>query len=75
MYCAPLVLAAVDDGDDVRVRELRDRARLVAEALDVLVVPGEALVEDLDRDTPLELASYAQKTVDMPPVPTSSSSS
>ena len=35
---APAVLAAVDDGDDVRVRELRDRARLVPEALDVLGV-------------------------------------
>ena len=32
---APAGLAAVDDGDDVRVRELRDGARLAAKALDV----------------------------------------
>src|SRR5205807_3398655 len=52
---APVVLAAVDDGDDVRVRKLRDRARLVAKPRDVLLVLREALVEDFDRDAPLEL--------------------
>ena len=31
-----VVVAAVDDGDDVRVRQPRDRARLAAEALEVL---------------------------------------
>ena len=33
-----VVVATVDDGDDVRVREPRDRARLAAEALEVLRV-------------------------------------
>ena len=53
---APFVLAAVDDGDDVRVAELGDRARLAAKALDVLLVGGELLVEDLDRDRAVEQA-------------------
>ncbi len=34
--------------------ELRDRARLAAEALDVVLVPGVLLVQDLQRDGPLE---------------------
>ena len=51
---APVRLAAVDDGDDVRVRELRRGARLVPEALDVVVVLGVVLVQDLQRDVPLE---------------------
>src|SRR5439155_10239339 len=51
---AALVLAPVEDGDDVRVRERRDRPRLAAEALDVLVVVGEVWVQDLERDPPLE---------------------
>src|SRR5205085_8591938 len=42
-----LVLAAVEDRDDVRVRERRDRARLAPEAPDVLLVLGEVPVEDL----------------------------
>ena len=49
-----LVLAAVDDGDDVRMRQLRHCARLAAEALDVLVVVRVVLVQDLERDLPLE---------------------
>ena len=53
---APAVVPAVDDGDDVRVRQPRHRARLAAEALQVLGVVGVVLVEDLDRDVPLELA-------------------
>src|SRR5262249_47209227 len=52
---APLVLAAVDDGDDVRVGGPPDRARLAPEALDVLGVVDVALVEDLDRDAAVEL--------------------
>ena len=50
----PTVLAAVDDRDDVRVRELGDGARLAAEALERLGVLRELLVEDLQRDRPLE---------------------
>ena len=53
---AAVVLPAVDHGDDVRVRQPRDGARLAAEALEVLGVLGVVLVEDLDRDLALELA-------------------
>ena len=51
---AAVLLAAVDHRDDVRMRELGDRARLAAEALDVLVVVGELLVQHLQRDVALE---------------------
>src|SRR5918995_584199 len=44
------VLATVDDSDDVGVAELGNRARLAPEALDVLLVLRELLVERLDRD-------------------------
>ena len=57
---APVLLAAVDHGDDVRVGELRDRARLVAEALDVVVVAGVLLVQDLERDPAVEQLSCAR---------------
>ena len=50
----PVLLATVDHRDDARVRELRDGARLVPEALHVLVVVREAVVEDLQRDVALE---------------------
>jgi hypothetical protein len=36
------------------VRELRDGARLAAEALDVVAVAGELLVQHLERDVALE---------------------
>ena len=49
-----LVLATVDDRDDVRMAELGNRACLAAEALDVLLVRRELLVEDLDRDDSVE---------------------
>ena len=49
-----LVLAAVDDRDDVRVRETRDCLRLATEPLDVLGIVGEVLVQHLERDPPLE---------------------
>ena len=52
----PVVVPAVDDGHDVRVRQPRDRPRLAAEALEVLGVGGVVLVKDLDRDAPFELA-------------------
>ena len=48
------LLTAVDHGDDVRVRQLRDRARLAAEALDVVGVGRELRVEHLQRDVTLE---------------------
>ena len=38
MYGAPVLLAGVDHADDVRVRELGDRARLAAEALELVGV-------------------------------------
>ena len=53
---APILLAPVDHRDDVRVSQLRDGARLAAEALDVVVVPRELLVQDLQRDRPFEQA-------------------
>ena len=49
-----VLLAAVDHGDDVRMRELCDRARLAPEALDVLRVAAVLLVQDLQCDIPLE---------------------
>src|SRR6185503_15032517 len=47
-------LTAVDHGDDVRMRELRDGAGLAPEALDVLLVLAVLGVEDLQRDVALE---------------------
>ena len=49
-------LAAVDHRDDVRMRELRDGARLAAEALDVLLVGEEMGVEHLQRHVAFEQA-------------------
>src|SRR5205814_3537469 len=49
-----VLLAAVDHRDDVRVRELRDRARLAAEALDRVAVLRVVRVQDLQRDVALE---------------------
>src|SRR5262249_52898738 len=50
------VLAAVDHGDDVLVREASHELGLSAEALDDVGVRGEPLVEDLERDGALEHA-------------------
>ena len=50
----PVLLAPVDHGDDVRVLELGDRARLALEALDEVLVGGVPLVQDLQRDVALE---------------------
>ena len=50
------VLAAVDHGDDARVRELRDRAGLAAEALDRVRVAPVDVVQDLQRHLALEQA-------------------
>jgi hypothetical protein len=51
---AAVLLAAVDHRDDVRVRELGDRARLAAEALDVIGVRDELLMQHLERDVTLQ---------------------
>ena len=48
------LLAGVDDADDVRVVELRDRARLAAEALELVGVAGDLAVHELDRHLALE---------------------
>ena len=53
---APVGLAAVDDGDDVRMLEPCGRPRLTPEALDVVLVARVVLVEDLDRNGSLEQA-------------------
>ena len=50
-----LVLAGVDHADDVRVRELRDRARLAPEALQLVGVGRHLAVQQLDRHPPLEV--------------------
>ena len=49
-----VLLAGVDDADDVRVGELGDRARLAAEALELVRVRGDLAVHELDRDAALE---------------------
>jgi hypothetical protein len=55
----PLELAAVDDRDDVRMVQLRERPCLTAETLDVLRVIRVVVVQDLDRDRALEQVSRA----------------
>ena len=44
----------VDDLDDVGVVELRDGTRLAAESLELVGVPRDVAVHELDRDRPLE---------------------
>ena len=51
---AALVLAGVDHADDVRVRELGDRAGLAAEALELVGVRRDLAVHELDRDLALQ---------------------
>ncbi len=48
------LLAGVDHGDDVRVAELRHRARLAAEALQLVGVRGDLAVHQLDRHRPFQ---------------------
>src|SRR5207247_6173699 len=50
----PVGVPAVDLGDDVRMRELRDRPGLAPEPLDVLRVVEMVLVEDLQSDVTLQ---------------------
>jgi hypothetical protein len=52
---APLELTPVDHRDDVRMVEPSDRTSLAAEALHVPGVVREVIVEDLERNSPLEL--------------------
>ncbi len=56
-------LAAVEDADHVRVLEAGGGLGLAAEALDELLVLGEAVVEDLDRDVAVELPVRGQPDV------------
>jgi hypothetical protein len=51
---APVLLAGVDHAHDVGVRELGHRARLAAEALELVGVGGDLAVHELDRHAPLE---------------------
>ena len=51
---AAVPLAAVDDGDHVRMGQARDRPCLAPEAFHVFGVARVVLVEDLDGHTPLE---------------------
>ncbi len=55
MYGRPFVLAGVDHADDVRMRELGDRARLAPEALQLVGVGRHLPVQELDRDLALEI--------------------
>ena len=50
----PVLLAAVDHGDDVRMLELRDRTCLPLEALDEFLVLVVLLVENLQGDVAFE---------------------
>ena len=52
----PVVLAAVEDADDVRVLQPGRGGGLPPEALDELAVAREAAVEHLERDVAAELA-------------------
>ena len=48
------LLAGVDDGDDVRMIESRDGARLATEALELVGLGSNLAVHQLDRDGPFE---------------------
>ena len=60
MYGRVVVLAGVDDPDDVGVVELRDGARLAAEALELVGVRGDLAVHELDRDRRSSTVSKAR---------------
>ena len=51
---ASLLLPRVDDPDDVRMLQLRDRARLAAKALELVGVGRDLAVHELDRDGAFE---------------------
>ena len=59
---APLVLARVDNTDDVGVRELGHGARLAAKALELIRVGRHLTVHELDRD--LALQRLVERAVD-----------
>ena len=50
----PVLLPAVDDGDDPRMAQPGGGAGFTAEALDVLLVIRVAVVQDLERDHALQ---------------------
>ena len=54
MYGAAVLLAGVDDADDVGVAELGDGAGFAAEALELVGVGRDLAVHELDRDAALE---------------------
>ena len=62
-------MAAVVDGDDVRVGEHSRALRLASEALDELLVLCMAVVEGLDRDAAAELLVLGEVDRGHPPVP------
>src|SRR4029079_18989207 len=61
-----LCLAAVEDRDDVRMRETGRMRRLAPEPLYELRVVRVAVVEDLDRDLPAELLVLREPHVGHP---------
>ena len=64
-----LELAAVEDGDDVRVLQAGRRLRLAAEALDELAVLGEGRCRTLSATRRCRCASSASQTSAIPPLP------
>ena len=70
-----VVVAAVDHGDDVLVREPGDELRLAAEALDDVLSATSRSCRTFSATSRSSTRSWARKTLDMPPEPTSSSSS
>ena len=56
-------VAAVEDPDHVRMLEAGGRLGLAPEALDELLVLGEAVVQDLDRDAAVELGVLGEPDV------------
>ena len=56
-------LAAIEDGDDVGVLKARGGLGLAAEALDELLVLGEARVQDLECNPPLQVTVVGEPDV------------
>ena len=59
-------VAAVEDGDYVGVLEARRRLGLAAEALDELAVLGEARVQDLERNSALQMRVVGEPDIGHP---------
>ena len=62
MYGPVVVLARVDHADDVRMRELRDGARLAPEAFELVGILLHLAVQELDRHPALEV--YVEGPID-----------